>query len=749
MNLRFVVSCLLRNRALRLSAHTAMTLALLVSLATTSIAGDPADWNHWRGPQWNGISPDKNLPSTWSPKGENVIWSNDDYGTRCTPVVLNDKIYVVARYKAETTEEGERLICINADTGAKIWEKSHNIFLSDAPAERTGWSSAYADPSTGDVFWLGLGCEFLCLDGETGETKWAHALSEEYGMLSTYGGRTNFPIVFEDLVIVSGVMTHWGETAVPAHRFIGFDKRTGGAVWFSSTTPKPKDTTYSSPFLTTIDGQAAIVFGAGDGKIHAMQPRTGKLIWSYLASGRGIWTSPVVVDNIVYGGFHELSAKNTRIRGGLFAFDARQTGEITEDDLLWKIDGAEIEKGQPIVVDGRLYVVDLFGELLIVDAKTGEKINKKKVKVGRKSGVLVYGDGKLYCAELSMFSILKPSEDGVELLERIRPAKGDAFMAAPIINKGKLYVTTSERIYCIGDTSVELASDPLPELPGETPKSEDTEIAHIQVAPVEVMLAPGQSTPYQVRAYNKNGQFLKVVDAEFSVEGGGEISADGNYTAPATADHVAVFITAKAGGVTSTARARVIPPLPWSFDFSDKKVPITWVGASYRQQPKDLSGEQVLVKVSTIPLGTRSQSWMGWTTLSDYTIQADLYSTNNPDNGERADMGVINQRYTLDLMHKDQLQIRSWTPRLENRFAKTIPFVWEGDTWYTLKFQSENADGKAVLRGKVWKRGEEEPADWMIEAADAVPNTSGSPGLFGKSDLAEFYIDNVKVYKNN
>ena len=112
-------------------------------------------------------------------------------------------------------------------------------------------------------------------------------------------------------------------------------------------------------------------------------------------------------------------------------------------------------------------------------------------------------------------------------------------------------------------------------------------------------------------------------------------------------------------------------------------------------------------------------------------------------------MGVINQRYTLDLMGKDELQIRSWVPRLENRFAVTIPFPWEGNTWYTLKFQSENQDGKAILRGKAWKRDEEEPAEWMIEGADAVPNTSGSPGLFGKSDLAEFYIDNVKVYKNN
>lgn len=718
----------------------------LCCLGLVAGAAEPVDWHQWRGPEGNGISRETELPTSWSPKGENVVWSNEDYGTRCTPIYMNGKIYVVTRYKPETTEEGERVVCIDGNTGKLIWEKHHNVFLSDAPAERVGWSSVVGDPSTGNIFWLGLGCELLCMNGETGETVWSHAMSEEYGMLSTYGGRTNFPLVFEDLVIVSGVMTQWGAEAVPAHRFVGFDKRTGAAVWFSRTTPKPKDTTYSTPFLTAFDGQAAIVFGSGDGKVHAMQPRTGKIIWSYTASNRGIFTSPVVVDNIVYCGFHEQSAINTRIRGGLFALDGRQEGEIKEDQLLWKIKGVEIAGGQPIVVDGRLYVVDIFGKLMIVDTKTGDVIKERKV--GRRPGALVYGDGRLYCTESTgMFWIFEPSEDGVEERKRIRLNK-EEILAAPIIANGKIYLTTSEKMYCIGDPSVTPSATPLPEPIKENAISEDQQIAHIQVAPVEAMLAPKQSTPYQVRAYNKHGQFLKVIDAEFSVEGGGEITAEGVYTAPAENAHRAVFVTAKAGEVSSTARARIIPPLPWSFNFDDQAVPVTWIGASYRHQPKELSGESVLVKVSNIPLGTRSQSWMGWATLSDYTIQADVFSTQNETTSDRADMGVINQRYTLDLMNKNILQIRSWTPRLELRFAKSVPFEWESNTWYTLKFQSENKDGTAVLRGKAWKRGEEEPAEWTVEAADKIPNVTGSPGLFGKSTNAEFYIDNVQVTEN-
>ena len=154
----------------------------------------------------------------------------------------------------------------------------------------------------------------------------------------------------------------------------------------------------------------------------------------------------------------------------------------------------------------------------------------------------------------------------------------------------------------------------------------------------------------------------------------------------------------------------------------------------------------MLVKIATIPKGVRSQLWMGWPQLHDYTVQADVYAPVQED--RRPDMGLISQRYTLDLMAKDQLQIRSWTPRLELRFAKTVDFPWKAGQWYTMKFQAENVNEGVTLRGKVWPRGESEPAEWSIEATDATPNTQGSPGLFGNASVAEYYIDNVSVTPN-
>ncbi|MCG9131510.1 serine/threonine protein kinase, partial [Candidatus Poribacteria bacterium] len=77
--------------------------------------------------------------------------------------------------------------------------------------------------------------------------------------------------------------------------------------------------------------------------------------------------------------------------------------------------------------------------------------------------------------------------------------------------------------------------------------------------------------------------------------------------------------------------------------------------------------------------------------------------------------------------------------------AKTIDFSWETDVWYTMKMMVEVLDDKAVIRGKVWRRDEPEPAEWTITAEDPLPNREGSPGIYGYS-ATELYYDNLKVW---
>src|SRR5580765_6412006 len=60
---------------------------------TAQHAPDPNDWYRWRGPEQNGVSRQKNLPSDWAPpskenpQGKNIIWVND-VGGMSSPIVM-------------------------------------------------------------------------------------------------------------------------------------------------------------------------------------------------------------------------------------------------------------------------------------------------------------------------------------------------------------------------------------------------------------------------------------------------------------------------------------------------------------------------------------------------------------------------------------------------------------------------------------------------------------------------------------
>ena len=846
---------------------TGLAAILACSIAT---AADPLDWPYWRGPRFDDTSPEKNIPDKWSPEGgegSNLLWKAP-YGSRSAPIVLNGKLYLITPHKADVLkEEAEKVVCLDAATGELKWETPFNVFLTDVPHERLGWSSVVGDPETGDIFYMGVGATFACINGETGAVKWDKSLFEEYGFLTTYGGRTNFPIVHENNVIISAVVIGWDQQAKPNHRFLAFDKRNGQPVWFEGTRPLPEDTTYSAPVIANVNGELQMVVGAGDGSLYGFQPRTGKKLWQYDISTHGLNVSPLVVNNRVYCG-HSEENQDSSASGAVFCLDATKTGNITKTGEIWRTIEMMVGRASPLMVGDRLYVADDGGKLYVMNAADGKLVDKRGAKLGTMvRATPMYVDGKIFMNDVNRGAyIFKPTEKGLEQIHYVRFDRGEECHASTICSHGKVYLPTTSTMYCIGNKDWKPTDvGPIPEVAKETPKSEDTKPAWVQVTPVEVLLKPASKQPYQVRLYNAKGQYLRLAkndEVKFEIKGPGKISETGEYSIEGDyKGQPGVFVTAKVGEVTGTARARIVPDLPWSWNFDDGQVPQTWVGAQYRHVVIDwdlfeklrkedkqaaqmylylypalqnlgtpkvvvddttplqkwteflrylgletadnrprtkedaekmlgpslqklvdekvfgsmewgswdrptgeegktvaeprltltkgdrgIKGNGVMCKLMTIPKGARSQGTMGPVDLHDYTIQADVLGISRE--GKLGDIGLIAQRYACVLMGAHQnLQIRTWHPQLE-RFSADYPFAWEPDTWYTIKFSASTQGEKATLRAKIWKRGEPEPSNWMVEATDDVANRIGSPGLFGDAKVAEFFYDNLSVTPN-
>ncbi len=713
--------------------------------------GDPLDWPFWRGPRYDGVSLETGLIDDFDPRGgegSNVLWKREDLGTRSTPIVMNGKLYVLARSNPDTNREGERVVCVDAKTGETLWENHFNVWLSDVPNTRVAWSSVVGDPETGNVYALGVCGLFQCLDGNTGKKIWSVSMHEFFGLLTTFGGRTTFPVICEDLVIASGIITGWGEMAKPAHRLVAFDKRTGEVMWFNGTNESPYDTIYSAPAVTVLNGQRALVFGSGDGEVWAFQPRTGQPIWHYEISRRGLNVSPLVVGDTVYMGHSEENEVGTAM-GTVVAIDGSGSGELTQAAEKWRILELMVGKSSPVLYGNQLFCISDAAKLYVLDASTGEMVSQRPAALGRimRASPLI-ADGKLYAASANgdWFIFRVGSEAGVEPVSKGRFPRGEEIDASPICSHGCVYFTTSGAIYCLSDPTKTPGSVPPPSVAEERPVADNRQLAHVQVVPAEVLMRPGEQQQFRTRIYNGLGQLLEEKGADYRVRGPGSITPDGTFQADPEAAHQAAYISASVGDVSGVARVRIVPPLPWEFTFEDiSEPPIPWVGARHRHVIRNQDGNHVLVKVTTIPKGTRSRCWFGPPDLSDYTIEADVRG--GIADGKMPDIGIIAQGYTLDLQGVQQkLQVRTWAAQL--RIATTIDFPWKPDTWYTVKLRAENHDGKAMVRGKVWPKGQAEPAEWTVEAEDPSPNVTGSPGLFGNATNAEITMDNLKVSAN-
>src|SRR5262249_48799391 len=273
-------------------------------------------------------------------------------------------------------------------------------YLSEVPPERVGWSSVVVDPETGRLYVQGVCGYFCCLEGDTGKLVWDRPLHEQFGTISTFGGRTNVPLIFEDSVLIRAIMVDWGDAdkwggfAKPAHRFLCMDKATGEVRWINGTSISPFDTNYSTPTLAVINGQAAIVFESGDGGVWALQPRTGQMIWKYIFSRAGANVSPIVTDDgKVFVGHSKENDTGTAM-GTVAALDGTMKGDLKGKEL-WRNDGVMAGLSSPLLIGDRLYHVDDNGKLHIFDAKSGDEIAKKALGTFMWS-TPVFADGKFY-----------------------------------------------------------------------------------------------------------------------------------------------------------------------------------------------------------------------------------------------------------------------------------------------------------------------------------------------------------------
>ena len=722
----------------------------LLSLVLACAPVHAADWPSWRGVNGDGVSPETGLPSQWSASGENLLWKSD-IGTRSTPIVLDNRVCVHTLAEPETvTRWQEQIACLDADTGKMVFEYRFNVYQTDIPHHRVGWASLVGDPATGNIYALGVEGMMLCLD-RTGKVVWERSFEEQVGRISGFGGRTVTPILDGDLVIVSFLSAGWGPNFIPRHRYFALDKTTGETVWLSTPGVAPEDTTYSVPIVHVINGERLLIDGNADGGVYAMHVTTGEKVWAFPLSKRGLNSSIVMDGNMVYASHSEENVDGSTAMGRVVALDASQVTDGKPKEV-WRAEGFAAGYASPVIYQGVLYHVDNSANLTAFDAKTGEKLWVHNLGIAQRASP-VLADGKIYAADVDgKFQILKlqgRNEPEVMDVEEFKNPDSSAVQinGSPAIANGRVYLSTTNSVYAIGPKQPDKSKAWRAVVPPPQKAPAGAKPAYLQAIPAEINLTPGATRRFRARALDEHRRVIGDVEAQWSVQGlKANISASGELTIPDENIPQGGTVVAVAGELKGTALVASRVKVPWQTDFSELdegKVPSGWPAAQGRFQTVVKDGNKMLFKPSGNPRSWRTTVYFGEPGASRYLIEADLMGSEA--RRRMPDIGLVSHRYTLALMGNSQeLQIRSWLSELE-RFSKTISYTWDPNVWYHMKLQVEpSGSGSAMVRGKVWKKEEPEPAEWTIEAEDALGHQHGSPGIYGFS-VADIWYDNLSV----
>ena len=381
-----------------------------------------ANWPQWRGPNFNGSTVETGLPSKWS-KTENVVWRAKMPGPgAATPVVWEDKVFVSsADGKAKTL----KALCFDRQNGQMLW--SHT--LSEGSVQQDSRSN-YASPSPATdgrtvVFFYGNG-ELAGFDLD-GKKLWQRNIQKDEGDFAFLWTFSSSPLLYEGKLFLQVLQR---DEAVGERGFLdrknesyllAMEPRTGKTLWRRVRPSQAKAESreaFTTPIPFEFRGEKQILIIGGD-DLTAHNPADGKELWRW-----GTWNprrighwrhvpSPVAGEDIILvcapkrDPIYAIRAGGAgRLGEQAVAWISRHTRQLSSDvptpayydgdffilsDVRKALSRAEPKSGRvqwsielpgfskfeasPLAADGKIYLMNFAGDVIVVNADNGEIIN--------------------------------------------------------------------------------------------------------------------------------------------------------------------------------------------------------------------------------------------------------------------------------------------------------------------------------------------------------------------------------------
>ncbi len=467
-------------------------------------AAAAAEWPQFRGVNGSGVAEAAGLPAEFGPS-KNVVWKTDLPPGHSSPVVWGDRIFLTASEggkrsdagRQKVVDEGGKLltICVDRKTGKVLWRREvpRPRLERYEPTNSAASPSPVTDGKSVVVFFGDFGLLSYTLDGVE---RWRLPL----GPFNNVNGHGSSPILFENLVVML--------CDQDANSYLLAVNKETGKVSYKVERPEATRS-YSTPAIMRPKSGPAEIIIPGAYQLTSYNARTGEKLWWIRGMSWQPKSTPVIAGDMIYahwwegGGEAETPTETAafpeflklhddnrdgRLTEDEFAFDPRQQkgyylldldqdkfvdnwewefyrarraarnnlvavkhggrGDLTETNVVWRMQKFLPNVPSPLIYQGVLYLVKDGGILTSLDPKTG-----RILKQGRLTGALdtyysspVGADGKVYLISQNGKATVVKAGGEWEILAS--NDMDDVCYATPAIIGNRMYLRTRGALYC-------------------------------------------------------------------------------------------------------------------------------------------------------------------------------------------------------------------------------------------------------------------------------------------------------------
>ena len=406
------------------------------------------DWPEFRGPTGDGHVTAAGLPLRWS-ETNNVRWKTEiPLRGWSTPVVMGGQVWMTS-----ATVDGHDFyaVGVDAETGKIIYNEKVFHCENPEPLGNGAAMKCYATPSPaiepGRVYVHFGSYGTACLDTSTGKVIW----KRDDLPCRHYRGPASSVILYSNLLILT-------MDGVDVQYHAALDKLTGQTVWKTdrsvawndegSTDRMVRDgdhrKAHSTPLVVTAAGKTQML-SVGAKAAYAYNPLTGKELWRVQFNDWSAAPRPVFGQGLA---FFVTGLATTE----MWAVKPDGSGDVTSNNVVWKLKTHIGKYASPIVVDDLLYTAADESFVSCLDAATGEPVWTERIG-GNFEASPIYADGRLYFFnQQGVATVLKPGRTYSGLATN---TLSDGFMASPAVSGRAFFLRAKTHLYRVEEMGLE------------------------------------------------------------------------------------------------------------------------------------------------------------------------------------------------------------------------------------------------------------------------------------------------------